>query len=206
MKKAALVTLLLIAGTANRAAAETSARATIEQANERIQKLVSQDHPEGSAKAAEADKQLRVVVNQLLDLDHMAQKALGRTWNERTGEEQQEYLGLMRRLVERSYLRQARSRVEYTLEFGEVEEDAERGTAEVVTTLWVKTRGRREEIEVVYSLAKRGESWKVTDIMTDGSSTVRGYRAQFRRIIQKNGFNELLTRMRSRLEAGETDL
>lgn len=200
------MTLLLILGFAPRAAAEPSARAAVEEANQKIQQLVSQDHPAGSSKAADAEKQLKVVVNQLLDLDYMAEKALGRTWRERTAEERQEYLGLMRQLVERSYLRQARTRVDYTVEFGDVEEDAARGTAEVATTLWVKTRGRREEVEIVYTLSKRGGVWKVVDIMTDGSSTVRGYRAQFSRIIKQSGFDELVSRMRSRLEAGEADL
>ena len=70
----------------------------------------------------------------------------------------------------------------------------------------VRRRGRVEEIEVVYTMAQRGGAWRVVDVETDGVSTVRNYRSQFRRIIGQDGFEALLQRMRTRLEAGEVDL
>lgn len=199
------IALVLVCWTSS-ASAETGPRQVVEAANEQIHKLVTQDAREGTPEAAERDRQLKTVVNDLLDLDFMAQDALGRTWSERTPAERQEYVSLMRQLVERSYLRQARSRVQYTVSFGAVDVDQAHGRAEVETTLDVTTRGRREEIEVVYTMALRDGRWRVVDVETDGASTVRNYRAQFRRIIQQDGFGELLSRMRSRLEAGESDL
>jgi phospholipid transport system substrate-binding protein len=188
------------------AAAEIGPREVVEQANNRIHKLVSQNAREGTPQAAERDRQLKAVVTELLDLDFMAQDALGRTWDERTPAERQEYLSLMRQLVERSYLRQARSRVQYTMTVRDVTIDQASGRAEVETVLVVTTHGRREEVEVEYDMALREGRWRVIDVQTDGASTVRNYRAQFRRIIQQDGFGELLARLRSRLEAGESDI
>ncbi len=181
-------------------------RETVERANQQIHKLVNQELPEGSPQAAERDRQLKAVVGELLDIDFMAQEALGRTWRDLTPEQRQEYLSLMRQLVERSYLRQTRSRVDYTVTFGEVDVNERRGEAEVVTQLQINTRGRIERVEVIYTLARRDGRWRVVDVETDGASTVRNYRAQFRRIIRNDSFGELLSRMRSRLEAGESDL
>ena len=144
------------------------------------------------------------VVSNLLNLDHMAEKALGRNWRGRSQAERQEYLGLMRQLVERSYLRQARSRTEYVVEYVSVDVDGDE--TEVETNLRINTRGRREIVEIIYTMKQFNGTWRVVDIETDGASTVRNYRAQFRRIIERHGFGELISRMRSRLEAGDSEL
>jgi phospholipid transport system substrate-binding protein len=188
------------------AAAESGPRDLVEQANQQIQKLVNQVHAEGSPGATERDRQLKTVVTELLDIDFMAQEALGRTWESLSPEQRQEYLSLMRQLVERSYLRQTRSRIDYTVEIGDVDINERRGQAEVQTRLRITTRGRVEMIEIVYGLERRENRWRVVDVETDGLSMVSNYRSQFRRIIRQDGVPELLNRMRSRLQAGETDL
>jgi phospholipid transport system substrate-binding protein len=186
--------------------AEPGPRETVEAADQRIRSLLNKQAPAGSPAAAARDKQLKELVTTLLDLDHMAEKALGREWSKRSDTERREYLELMRQLVERSYLRQAESRTQYQVQYGAVDVDAARGEAEVETVLTIHTRGRREHIDIVYSLTRTDGRWRVTDIETDGASTVRNYRAQFRRIIQQQGFSELLARMRRRLEQGAADI
>ena len=186
--------------------AQTGPKETVEAANARLHKLVSQPAAEGSAAATRRDEQLRQIVTSLLDLDYMAEKALGRRWAERTAEERTQYLTLMRQLVERSYLRQARSRADYQIRFGQVQLSRQGQEAEVESTLHVTKQGRREEVEVIYSLRRTNGQWRVVDVETDGASTVRNYRAQFGRIIKGQGFPELLNRMRRRLAEGATDL
>jgi phospholipid transport system substrate-binding protein len=48
---------------------------------------------------------------------------------------------------------------------------------------------------------KAGSSWRVQDIVTEGSSLVKNYRQQFTRIIKKDGFPELLKRMKTKLNS-----
>ena len=50
-----------------------------------------------------------------------------------------------------------------------------------------------------------GNEWKVVDVATDGVSMVENYRSQFNRIITRDGWDELLTRMQRRLEQGAQD-
>lgn len=184
--------------------AEQGPRERVEDANRRIHDLVSKQAPEASPAAAQRDEQLRALVSDLLDVDEMARQALGREWDQRSEAERREYLDLMRQLVERSYLRQARERTDYALSIGDVRTRG--GEAEVETELRFQTRGRQETIEVVYTLALRDGRWKVTDIETDGASMVSNYRTSFRRIMRQDGFAELLNRMRRRLAEGESDL
>jgi phospholipid transport system substrate-binding protein len=41
--------------------------------------------------------------------------------------------------------------------------------------------------------------------VTEGSSLVTNYRNQFRRIIKKNGFPELIKRMKAKLDKGDVN-
>lgn len=205
-KRFAIMALVVasIAVLGSPALAEQGPRERVEEASRRIRELVAKQAPEGSPAAAQRDEQLRAIVTDLLDVDEMARQALGRAWDERTEAERREYLDLMHQLVERSYLRQARERTEYTLSIGDVE--VRGGEAEVETELRFQTRGRQETIEVVYTLAQRDGRWKVVDIETDGASMVSNYRTSFRRILRQDGFAELLNRMRRRLAEGETEI
>lgn len=201
-----IIGLSLVWGVCGQALAQTGPRETVEAADRGIRSLMNKQAPVGSPADAAREKQLKELVTDLLDLDNMAEKALGRQWSKRTDAERRDYLELMRQLVERSYLRQAKSRTQYQVQYGGVDVDGEAGEAEVETTLTIHTRGRREHIDIVYTLTRNDGRWRVTDIETDGASTVRNYRAQFRRIIEQHGFAELLTRMRRRLEEGTADI
>jgi phospholipid transport system substrate-binding protein len=203
---AVLIVGLAVALQGAPALAQAGPRERVEAANRRIHELVSKQAPQGSPAATQRDEALRAIVNDLLDLDDMSRQALGRAWDERTEAERRDYLEVMRQLVERSYLRQARERTQYTLTIGRVDVDAARNEATVETELRFQTRGRQETIEVVYTLARRNGLWKVTDIETDGASMVSNYRTSFRRILREEGFPELLSRMRRRLAEGETEL
>lgn len=184
--------------------AQTNPQEVVKTANENIQNLLKQNIAENTPQATKRDAELKTLVTNLLDLDYMAQKALGRYWRQQSEEERQEYLGLMRQLVERSYLRQARSRTEYEVQFRNVTTEGDE--SEVETNLRIKTRNRIENVEIIYTMKKQGQTWRVVDIETDGASTVMNYRTQFRRIIKQHGFGELISRMRKRLDAGEADL
>ena len=47
-----------------------------------------------------------------------------------------------------------------------------------------------------------GPVWRIEDIITEGSSLVKNYRQQFTRIIKKDGFPELMRRMKAKLASG----
>jgi phospholipid transport system substrate-binding protein len=53
-------------------------------------------------------------------------------------------------------------------------------------------------MSVDYALRKQGNSWRAFDLVTDGVGLVENYRAQFNKIIAKEGVNGLLERMRKK--------
>ena len=63
---------------------------------------------------------------------------------------------------------------------------------------------QEEPITLDYQLVQNGAAWKVVDIVTEGSSLVHNYKNQFHRIIQKDGYDTLVKRMKDKLAKGQT--
>jgi len=73
----------------------------------------------------------------------------------------------------------------------------------VRTVIRAERHGRPATISVNYRLRPEGEQWRIYDVITEDVSVLQNYRAQFNRIIAKDGVEGLITRMRNRLEKGE---
>jgi ABC-type transporter MlaC component len=70
-----------------------------------------------------------------------------------------------------------------------------------VTTIIRVGKGKRlDEIEIVYKLKKKGISWIVVDMITDGVSLVGNYQAEFNKIINSDGFEGLMKKMKDKME------
>src|SRR4030095_12706142 len=52
------------------------------------------------------------------------------------------------------------------------------------------------DVPVDYRMAERGARWLVYDVNIEGVSLVSNYRTQFNKIIQTNGYNSLVERMK----------
>jgi phospholipid transport system substrate-binding protein len=70
----------------------------------------------------------------------------------------------------------------------------------VSTTVKVKTQGKATDADIVYKLRRDGERWVVWDVITDEVSLVRNYRSQFQKIITEKSYDELIKKMKSKLE------
>jgi phospholipid transport system substrate-binding protein len=56
------------------------------------------------------------------------------------------------------------------------------------------------EVPIDYRMLKRGERWRIYDVSIEGVSLVANYRTQFNSVIRTSSYDELLGRMRSRVE------
>ncbi|MGC4092158.1 MAG: ABC transporter substrate-binding protein [Polyangiaceae bacterium] len=102
----------------------------------------------------------------------------------------------------RSAYRKSLKRIsDYNVEFkGETPSE---GGQIVRTVAKSRTDARQEPLSIDYVVHEVNGKWRVADIVTEGSSLVANYRNQFRRIIKKNGFPELMKRMKTKLDKGE---
>lgn len=147
--------------------------------------------------ALKADPELRekkiwdVVVGRF-DFEEMARRALATHWRDRSPQEQKEFVDLFGKLLQRSYSGKLAQYTDEKVEFLGEEIDGPR--AEVRT----KIISKGTEIPIEYRMMKKGNEWKVYDVIIEGVSLVNNYRNQFNRIVVSSGYKELIQRMRTK--------
>src|SRR5262249_43288731 len=109
---------------------------------------------------------------------------------------------ILKRLVQRSYEKNLKNILEYQVEY--LGEEPGSDGAIVHTRASSADKPQEEPITIDYQLTQAGSSWKVIDIVTEGSSMVNNFKNQFHRIIQKDGYDALVKRMKDKLAKGQT--
>jgi phospholipid transport system substrate-binding protein len=145
----------------------------------------------------EAPRQaIRDLVNEAFDFGEAARVALGSTWQSRVPEEQAAFTRLFAVLLERGFIATIGSKASVAggVSVQYLGESIDGESASVATTLL--TRGG-QEIPVEYWMVRRGDRWKVKDVVVDGVSLVMNYRAQFARVLSTSPYAELVARMQS---------
>jgi phospholipid transport system substrate-binding protein len=149
-------------------------------------------------------EELTVLLGEFLDYDRLTRLSLDKEWNKRSPRERQQFVSLLRQLVERQYQRNMESTLQYKVKWV--------GTEPIETGVTVKSsarsvkKKRQPPITIDYSMSPAGKEWKVFDIFTDEVSLVKNYKRQFRRVIKDEGWDGLIGRMEKKLNAEEDDL
>ena len=199
VRTAALAAALLVPALPGAALAQGSATAYLEQRHEEVNRLLRQEASSDSARRRRSQRLTRVL-EQLLDYASVSEHALGDHWTERSQPERDRFVSLLRQLVERNYEGNLERILEYEVTY---ENERRRGQQTIVTTsARSRTQRRQPPVEIEYTLVRSGGSWRVVDVRTDGVSMVDNYRSQFDRIIDRDGWSELISRMERRLEEG----
>jgi len=149
---------------------------------------------------AAGDKQVAAVLDGMIDYDELAKRSLAAHWSDLSDAQRKEFTDVLRNLVRRNYERNIKNILDYRVEYlGE-----EPGTSGVVVRSRASSSNAREEpISIDYQLMKAGGGWRVVDVVTEGSSLVNNYRNQFHRVIQKDGYDVLVRRMKEKLAKGQ---
>ena len=168
----------------------------VRKANDRVSALLKQKPEPGSDAEKRLAAEISSQLKDFLDVDELGQRALGDHFKSLKPAQRKEYLTLLRELVEGNYIKALRSNASYEVRY--LEEDEKDGLRRVKTELELQRNGRAETMSVDYVLQKQGNSWRAFDLVTDGVGLVENYRAQFNKIIAKEGVDGLLQRMRKK--------
>jgi len=150
--------------------------------------------------SADNTKKLQTTFDALLDYNTLAKDSLGKMWEARTEAERKEFQSLLVTLVQAAYTKNIRNTLDYNIGF--VGSQPAKVGEMVQTVAKHKTDARKEVIHIDYLVHSVGGSWRVYDIITEGSSLVKNYNSQFRSIVDRHGFPELLVRMRKKAAEG----
>ncbi len=199
-----ITTLITLAGSAGIAEAATqSPLATLKQRNGDFDRILKEKPAAGSPAEQKQKDEIRTMAGQLLDYGELAKRAMAQHWDPLTPAQRTEFVATFQKLIERNYVKQLRSNVNYTVAYGDEQVSGEEAT--VSSTIKIKTQGKSTDSEIVYKMHKVGANWLAWDVITDEHSLVRNYRTQFNKIITEKSYAELLKRMKSKSEDANAD-
>lgn len=191
----ALVIAAMLAGSAAAGPVTEQLRRSID----RVMAILADPALQGDAKKAPRRAALRRTMEEAIDFEDAAKRALAIHWSPRTEAERTEFVGLFKDLVTYSYVLRIEPYGGETVVW--LGESVEGDHATVRTKIQPK---QGEDIAVDYRLHRRDERWLVYDVSIGGVSLIANYRTQFNTIIQTSSYAELLTRIRARLRELET--
>lgn len=167
----------------------------IRRTTDRVLSIFEDPQLQGPEQQAERQQRLRQVADEAFNWQEMARRALAVHWRDRSPEEREEFVGLFRDLIERTYMNRLEQAAAERQEIRYVGEQVEDSRA-AVRTVAVSTRGL--EVPLEYRLSKVGDRWQIYDVLVEGVSLVNNYRSQFQRIITTSSYDELIARMKTR--------
>jgi phospholipid transport system substrate-binding protein len=147
--------------------------------------------------AEKRNRMIREAVDMVFDWEAFSQRAMGRHWRKLNREEKGEFISLFGRLIERTYMDKTRQYSGEQIMFVHEKTDEKYGTVEAIVT----TKNGMEA-EVRYSIIKKNGDWFVYDVYVEGVSLVNNYRVQFNRIMIKSSSDELLERLKAKVDEG----
>jgi phospholipid transport system substrate-binding protein len=175
--------------------------ATLKAKNTEVDRLLRQKVPAGSPEEKKVKDEIKTLAATLFDYAELAKRSLADHWAKLTPPQRAEFVSTLRELIERNYVRQLRTNLEYQVQYKTEELTGPEAT--VTSVVKVKTQGKATDAEIVYKM-KRPEDgaekdWRVYDVITDEVSLVRNYRTQFGKIIAEKSYDELIKKMKSKL-------
>jgi phospholipid transport system substrate-binding protein len=162
---------------------------------DRVLQVLEDPALKGEAKAADRHRAVRQIADEMFDFEETARRAMAQHWRSLTPAQRREFVDVFSDLLERAYM----SKIE--LYGGEkIQYPGERVEGDVATVFTRLITKKGIEVPIDYRMLKRGDRWRVYDVSIEGVSLVANYRTQFNSIIRTSSYDELLRKMRSRVE------
>lgn len=188
------VCLLAIAGSTVASGGDQS-QALLDMVKSRDKAIQDIVRSETKGETPEERAKLKTIVGGLFDFKALSELSLGRSWAERTEEEQKAFIDLNRRLIEKNYADPKLYTKAEKIEYAGVELDGK--DALVKTVVHYKT----EESNIDYQMHKVGDKWLIYDMIVDDLSIGKSNRSQFRREMRKSSFEGLMKKLQKKLDA-----
>ena len=183
-------------------AAPTKGEATkyLETKHDVVIKLLGQT-AKTPADAKARDEKVDAELNALVDYDQMAKDALGKEWDnpKRTDAEKKEFTELLKQLIQKNYKKKLTQTLHYAIDYKGEDVKAAGGDVIVHTEAKNKEDKRDTTVLIDYVLRKKGAGFIVVDLVPEGSSMIKTYNKEFKKVIEKDGFPAVLTKMKDKL-------
>jgi phospholipid transport system substrate-binding protein len=204
---ASALALGLALATASPAAAQSNAQAFVEQEHGRLTGLLKQ--PAAAGREASISQEL----DRMVDYDELARRTFGKPcpqtiaqcqnhWDGLSEEQKSEVTRLLRKLVEKNTKTNLKKTVDYDVAF-KGSRPLATGDTKIRTEAKSRTNPREAPVTVDYLVAGAPGSFKVVDIVTEGSSLTKNYYEQFHRMLTTpgQGYAHVVKRLNDKIAA-----
>jgi phospholipid transport system substrate-binding protein len=153
-------------------------------------------------KEAENKKKIAGIIEESLDVDHIAEASMGDQWGKLTDAQKKEFKGLVKQLVTAAYEKNLKKVLPYEIAYPG--EDS-KGDSKWLVKMRAKhkTDSRADEIKIDFLVRQKDGKFKIIDIVPEDVSTVDSYRSQFVKIFKDKGYDELVKKMKEKIAKGQ---
>ena len=136
---------------------------------------------------------LEKIVEDRFDFEKMSQLSLARHWKERSASEKSEFVVLFGQLLKDTYISKMEGYTDEKVVFRN--ERIRKKKAQIDTKIITKT----VEIPINYRMFTRAnDQWMVYDMVIEGVSLIGNYRSQFRQMLEKGSFEDLMDKLKKK--------
>ncbi len=158
--------------------------------------ILKEPEMKSNHQSKEIDGQVEKIIDPVFDFREMAKRSLGIHWRDLTPEERQEFVPLFKDFLAKVYFAR----------IGSYNGEKVRFTGETVGTNYAEVdtqviRRNGDQIPVVYMVKRTDSDWKVYDVIVDNISIDNNYRSQFDRVISRSSYQELVKRIKQKVDA-----
>ena len=183
-----LTTFLLPPSAASATENARPAEAVVRQMIDSIRKLrTTNDRPTRS--------KLITSIDDSLALDSLSEKALGAEWGKLDGAQRDQFLHLIRELLEKlAYPKASEFFADLDVQFGH---EQAQGARRIVPTTVKRSDGGA--VSITYVLQRTHGQWQVVDINLDGQSLAQSVTGQIQAVLRQGSYQSLIDQMKARL-------
>jgi phospholipid transport system substrate-binding protein len=194
-----LLTVLFLLGS-NVQAAEKGPTADLQPILKDLTAVLADTNLKGDGHRTERREKIMSLIKHGFDFREMSKRVLGKTWQDISDKERDNFTILMTKLLENVYIGKLESYSGQTIEYAGENIKEDRGQVSVLLD------NAGVKIPIHYIMQKTDTRWMVYDINIEGVSLVRNYQEQFKAILRKDNYKGLVKVLEEKISTFSTDL
>ena len=199
MRTLLIICSLLLAASPSATYGDEPIEALKKGVQEGLQILQGPKFSDQELKEAQQQK-LRLILEQLFDFHEFSRRVLAANWNKFTSSQKQTFVRVFTEFLGKFYMGQLQEK--YKDERLIFESQEFKSPTRALVHIKVVWKGQKVPVDLL--MVKRHGLWKVYDIQFLGISAVRNYRAQFKSLLSKETPDQVIERMRERIQKIES--
>jgi len=140
-------------------------------------------------------KKIKVIMETFIDYAEFSRLTLSKHWDKLNEKQRKEFVEEFRKLIQRTYVKRFNPDKKFEILYhGETEFKEDK--AKVKTT--IKSGKSEADVDYLFRKPPKVSSWWAYDVIIDDVSMMKNYRKEFFSIMEKEGFNALIAKIKKK--------